>query len=292
VFFAALYGAPALLVRELARRAGWGWPPIIMLAVALGILQAAVIDQSLFSANYRDIESWDRSLRATFIEPLGLSATNALNFVLGHVIYSFCAPIAVAEAWRPATALTPWLSLRGSAVAAVLYLVAATLILQDPGSHSASGPQLAASLAAAGLCVGAAVVLGRRAHGEPSARRAPRLPVTVAGSFLLLVAASAVPETWTGVAITTTVLTAGAALLVHASGSAGWSVRHSAAVAVGALLSRGALAFLYYPVIGETSAARKYAHNVTMLAIVVVVGWVALRDGRPARPVRPGVTAR
>jgi len=172
LFFAALYGAPALLIRELARRMGWGWPSIILLAFALGILQPGVIDQSLFSSDYRDIESWDRSLRATFIGPLGFSATNAVNFVVGHVIYSFCAPIAVAEAWRPATARTPWLSLRGTAVAAVLYLLAAVLVLQDPESHSASAVQLAGSLAAAGLCIGAAVGLGHRAHSAPPARRA------------------------------------------------------------------------------------------------------------------------
>ena len=262
-----------------------------MLAFALGILQPGVIDQALFSSDYRDIETWDQSLRATFIGPLGLSATNAVNFVLGHVIYSFCAPIAVAEAWRPATARTPWLGLRGIVVAAVLYLLAAVLVLQDPESHSASAMQLAGSLAAAGLCIGAAVGLGHRTHGERSARRAPRLSVTLAGSFLLLVAATWVPETWTGVAITTTVLAAGAALLVHVSRSVDWSVRHVAAVATGALLSRGVLAFTYYPVVGETSAVRKYAHNVTMLAIVVVLGWLALRGrgqaadtgGRPCR---------
>lgn len=39
LFFAALYGAPALLIREIARRMSWGWPSIIMLAFALGILQ-------------------------------------------------------------------------------------------------------------------------------------------------------------------------------------------------------------------------------------------------------------
>ncbi len=282
LFFAALYGAPALLTRELARRKGWGWPSIIMLGFALGILQPGVIDQSLFSSDYRGIETWDQSLRATFIEPLGFSATNAVNFVLGHAIYSFCAPIAVAEAWRPATARTPWLSLRGTAVAAVLYLLAAAVVLQDPESQSASAVQLAGSLAAAGLFIGAAIGLGRRAHGERHARRAPRLWVTVAGSFVLLVAATRVPETWTGVAITTTVFAAGTALLVHASRSADWSVRHPAAVAVGALLSRGALAFFYYPVIGETSPLRKYAHNATMLAIVVVLGWLALRGGGPA----------
>src|SRR5690606_6438127 len=31
VFFAGLYGAPALLARELARRCGWGWPSLLLL---------------------------------------------------------------------------------------------------------------------------------------------------------------------------------------------------------------------------------------------------------------------
>ena len=53
-------------------------------------------------------------------------------------------------------------------------------------------------------------------------------------------------------------------------------------MAVGALLSRGVLAFTYYPLLGETSAVRKYAHNVTMLAIVVALGWLALRPRDPA----------
>lgn len=242
-----------------------------------------MIDQALFSSDYRGIDTWAESLRGTYIEPLGFSAVNAVNFVVGHVIYSFCAPIAVAEAWRPATARTPWLGRGGIVVAAVLYLLAASQVLQDPESHSASAMQLAGSLAAAGLCVGAAVWLGRRARGQRHTHRAPRLWMTLAGSFVLLTAATMVPDTWTGVAITTTVLAAGAALLVHASRGVGWSVRHAAAVATGALLSRGVLAFFYYPVVGETTGVRKYAHNVTMLAIVVVLGWLALRSrGRAA----------
>jgi len=40
-----LYGAPALLIRELARRFGMGWPGITALAVAFGIVQAGVVDQ-------------------------------------------------------------------------------------------------------------------------------------------------------------------------------------------------------------------------------------------------------
>ena len=37
-------------------------------------------------------------------------------------------------------------------------------------------------------------------------------------------------------------------------------------------LARGLLAFTYYPVVGETSAAQKYAHNVVMLAVIAAAG--------------------
>jgi hypothetical protein len=122
---------------------------------------------------------------------------------------------------------------------------------------------------------------GKASGTTRAGARNPAHRALVAG--LLLVVAGLAPETWAGVAMTVTVLAAGAALLVHASRSVDWSVRHTAAVAIGALLSRGTLAFFYYPVVGETSAVPKYAHNVTMLAVVVALGWLALRSrGRAA----------
>ena len=57
--FVPLYGCAALLIREVARRARLGWPGIVLLAAAVGLLQAGVIDQSLFSVDYRQIEGWD-----------------------------------------------------------------------------------------------------------------------------------------------------------------------------------------------------------------------------------------
>ena len=59
VFFAALYGCPALLIRELARRTGRGWPAILLLSAAAGLLQAGVLDQSLFSESYDDVRGWE-----------------------------------------------------------------------------------------------------------------------------------------------------------------------------------------------------------------------------------------
>src|SRR5262245_5618112 len=38
-----LYGAPAVLIRETSRRAGRGWPSMLLLALAFGLVQAGLI---------------------------------------------------------------------------------------------------------------------------------------------------------------------------------------------------------------------------------------------------------
>jgi hypothetical protein len=209
---------------------------------------------------------------------------NALNFVSGHVIFSFCAPIAVVEAWRPQSAREPWLGRGAVIISTGLYILAATLIVLDPESHSASIWQIVGSLAVACLCVVAAVGLGRRSRRPSPAGHNPRV-LTVAGTtFVLLVVATSVPETWAGAAVTATALVIGTVWLVRAARGGQWSVRHAAAVAIGALLSRGALAFFYYPFVGQVSAGRKYTHNVVMLALVVFAGWLALREHDSTAP--------
>ena len=142
VFFAALYGAPALLVRELARRRGWGWPSMLLAFAALGVAQACLIDQSMFSVDYQAYEGWEETRAATLVPGLGISAFNAFNFVVGHMIFSFAAPVALVEAWHPERAHEPWLTGRGLVLAALAYLGAAALILADPTSHSGTAVQL------------------------------------------------------------------------------------------------------------------------------------------------------
>ena len=41
--FVPLYGAPAVLIREVGRRSGNGWWAILLLAAALGVVQAGLI---------------------------------------------------------------------------------------------------------------------------------------------------------------------------------------------------------------------------------------------------------
>ena len=59
VLLAPMYGGGALLIREVARRAGRGVPTMLLLGVAYGLLEEGVATQSLFNPHYvgRDLLS-------------------------------------------------------------------------------------------------------------------------------------------------------------------------------------------------------------------------------------------
>ena len=151
LIFGPLYGAPAVLIRGAARRAGRGWPTILLLSFAAGLVQAGLIDQSLFNPSYRDIPYWDDMRVPTLLPGLGFSAYMALSFLGGHMIQSFAAPIAVIESLHPRVAREPWLGRPGLVVMTLLYLAAAALVLVD----QAGTEHFVASV---GQLVGSAVV--------------------------------------------------------------------------------------------------------------------------------------
>lgn len=298
VYFSALYGAPALLAREVARRAGWGWPSLLLLFLALGLTQACIIDQSMFSDDYGGYDGWEESWKATLVQPLGINASNTLNFLVGHVIFSFGAPVALAEAWRRDRARAPWLGRRGLIIAGLAYLAAATLIMSEPGSHAASQTQLVVSVGLVVGCVGLAALVGRCHRQRPApevqrGRRAPTIAVTFTIALVLAVARALVAETWAGLAQGVVVTALAAAFVWWSARRPGWGIRHAAAVALAFLVANGLLAFTYFPLLGEVSAGAKYAHNVVMLLVVLTAGWFALRTGgsSSARPAaRPAPT--
>ncbi|MQM25964.1 hypothetical protein [Glycomyces albidus] len=286
LFGAALYGAPALLIRETARRAGLGWPGVLLLAAALGIVQAGIIDQSLFSTGYRGIDYWDDMTVPTWIDPLGISAAAALTFVGGHVLWSFTAPIVLVEAIDAPGRQRPWLRVPGLAATSLLYFAAGAMVLRDhlrSESDHASPAQLAGAAAAAAVLIALAFMSARRPPRSTD-RRVPPPAVLIPATAAALFAASVSP-TWTGFAVAAALVLAGGAAIAHWSRSRRWSRRHDVALAAGALLAVVLPSFLTDP-LGETDPVAKYGHNLAMTALVAALSWWAMRRAAALAPPR------
>jgi hypothetical protein len=274
--FTPLYGAPALLIREIARRRGLGWPSMLLLAAAFGVVEAGLVDQSMWSTDYRDIPYWHAMASPTYVEPIGLSVFLAVTFVGGHVVNSICAPIAVVEGL--ARSRQPWLSRWTIALAAVLYLAASALVLgdhlQNESEHASPG-QLVGSAAVALALVAAGLAWPRRVR---TLRAGPVPSPWLVGAVTAVVFAGTQLYGASPLATDALLLTEAVVVLVvwRLSARAGWGAAHAAAMATGALVAAGALAFASDP-LGDVSAARQLGHNVALLALVAVAGTLAVR---------------
>lgn len=280
VVFSPLYGAPALLIREVARRRGLGWPGILLLAAAFGVVQAGMVDQSMWSTDYRDIPYWHDMSNPTYVAPIGLSIYLAVLFVGNHVLLSIASPTALVESLTPRRREEAWLGPITIVVVSLLYLAANALVLADAygtGEATATwGQLLGSALVAAGL-VAAAVAIGRRpALVTPG--RVPRPLVVTVAAYVAVLAFESIPATRIGTAIVVTLAAAATVAVWRLSHRTGWRQHHVLALAAGALLAAGTSGFAATP-IGEVSTAEKYAHNV---ALVVLVGglcaWAAHRS--------------
>ncbi|MFF5264002.1 hypothetical protein ACFY4C_34170 [Actinomadura viridis] len=287
LLLAPLYGAPAVLIREAARRSGMRWPGVVALALAFAVLQAGVVDQSMFSESYRDIEFWDDMVRPTFVPSLGIAAYTTLSFLTGHVIWSYGAPIALVESLAPRLAGRPWLRGPGLVLMALLYLASAALILVDhlrTQSDHATPAQLTGALVAVAALAAFAVTAGRRRPARTDAA-VPPAPALAAAALAAGLGFQFLPATWPGVAGGAAILAVSAAALVRLTRSVRRRATHTAALAAGVLVANAIVGFLAQP-LGEVSPVAKYAHNTAFFAGAVLLGlWAARRAARDRVPV-------
>ncbi|MFY0407225.1 hypothetical protein [Solicola sp. PLA-1-18] len=275
---APLYGAPALLVRELVVRRGLGWPSLLLLVTALGVLQAVVVDQSVVNPDYRGFEGWSDLWRPTYVPALDLSAYAAVAFVLGHTVASFGAPLAVVTVVSR-DGRRPWLGAWTALGLGGLYLAAAGIVLADhltsEGPQLSTGQLVGASAVVASLLVAALWPTGERG------RRAWRPPPP-----WLLVAVGAAVESalgwsivWPALVATVAGLVLLAVALVRWGRSPTWTDRHVAALAVGVLLSRALGGFVVDPVDGGRSVTTLLVNvGATLLvAVLAALAWHATR---------------
>jgi hypothetical protein len=289
---APLYGGGALLIREVVRRTGRGWPAILLLAGAYGVIEAGLVDQSLFNPHFEGHEFQ----AVTPVPALGISATNSISFIAGHVVWSIGIPIAIVETLTPGRRTTPWLGPVGLALTGALYLFGCYLIfsaLRDSEGFLATPAQRIGAATVAAALIVAAFATGRRrpATGKSSV---PRPWVLGVGTFVVSSAFFARPENWLGgVVVGVTLLAVAAVLVARWSGRRDWTARHRFALVAGALPTYAWGGFVLTWLMGPQDPVR-WAGNVVFAvlaaALLVVTGRVSAATSCRVAADAPSVT--
>jgi hypothetical protein len=278
---ALLYGSGAVLIREVARRTGRGWPTMLVLGLAYGLIEAGLIDQTLFHPP----ELTGAVGSAAYVPALGISVSDLLAFVVGHAGWSIGVPIAMVEALVPARRTSPWLSRAGLAVSGVLYLVGAVLVFrfmqQESGGFLAPSPKLAAVAVLSAALIAVAFAVGRRPRPVID-RPAPCPWLVAAVAFMASLLFGWRGETWTGVAFGVVVAAAVAVLVARWSRRRGWGGAHRLALAGAALLHQAATGFVLTQLYGREGAIHIIGNVVFALGAVALL-LTAARTTRRAR---------
>jgi hypothetical protein len=286
IILTPLYGGAALLIREAAVRTGRGWPGILLLAAAFGVLEAGVVDLSLFLGPQTGVAVFDLAGEATMVGGT-ISAAMATIWVGGHVVMSIGTPLALADWFAPGLRGRPWLGRIGIGVVAALFVGAATLIHADQrGDASVTWWWLAGAGAVAALLAGLAFTpLGRPLRRIPG-RAAPRAVWLIVGAFAAKLMLETLPATWPGVAVAWLLILAATVLVAHAAHSPDWAQRQAAALASGALLAWTVVGFLA-PDLPGVEPLHRYLHNAAFALAAVAIA-VAVIRAHPAGKLREG----
>jgi hypothetical protein len=281
LLFVPFYGGGAVLIREVARRLGRGWPTMAFLALAYGLIEEGIVLQSLFNPNFLGAHLLD----AGFIPQLGIGAPWTA-YVLGiHIIWSILVPVALTELLFSGRGTAPWLGRIGLAAVAAIYLAAvavltAGMILQ--GHFCAAPVQLAAVALAAAAAVGLAFAFPagtKPAGGAPKPWLAGTLAFAAGSAFLLVYSQGifVLHWPWQGVtgglaALLLAMLAAGCIAARHQ----GWTIRHLFAATAGALLVYGWFGFITEVTLhGKAMLVAHAGLAAAMLILLIFAGWRA-----------------
>ncbi|MFE7506801.1 hypothetical protein [Promicromonospora sp. NPDC057488] len=177
-----MYGAGVLLVRELAVRAGGGWPGLVLLGLAYQLAEDGLGLQALTSPNIYGAADW--GWRA-----LGANWSYWASQVGVHVVFSVLVPVLLTDLVFPGRRGRPYLrtgGLVGVGLLAVLGVVGLRVVIsgtEDPGYLAPWGWTAAFVVAIAVLgLLALRVAPGFAVPGPRPAAAAPRPPVVAAAA--------------------------------------------------------------------------------------------------------------
>jgi hypothetical protein len=276
VLLLPLYGGGALLIREVTRRLGRGYPTIVLLGAAYGVIEAGLLDQSMFNPAF--LEPDNGTLGAP---SLVLSANNALGYVAGHAIWSITVPIAVVELLTRDRDTTPWLGRLGLATTALLYAVGGVIVFSFIYAeyHFVASPVqlLGAAVAAVALTVAAFVIRGDLETGVKPAGREVKPWIVGAGAFVVSSGFVARPENAVGLVVGPALLLAAWWFVRRLSRASWWSARHRAALVSGAMLTYAWTGFVVTYLLWPDDRIAWFGNGLFALMAVGLIVWMAKR---------------
>ncbi len=241
VVLAPMYGGGALLIREIIRRTGRGWPGMIVLALAYGVLEEGITTQSLFNPNYLNAHLLDYG----FVPSLGIAIPWTIFVLTIHAVWSISVPIALVEVLFSRRRLTPWLGRPGLAITCILFavgIIATTAITLSTDAFIAPLPQLVGAGVAIIALIIAAFSLKPTQHRSLDAGTRPVPNAWFVGTFALIASSifMLIPHIsawWIPVILYTILGIVAIAVIRSWSRRRGWDDWHRLALAGGALLT-------------------------------------------------------
>jgi hypothetical protein len=277
IILAPMYGGGALLIREITRRSGRGWPTILLLGVAYAIIEEAFTTQSLFNPHYIGMHL----LTHAWIPSLGISAWWTLFMLNVHPFWSIGVSIALVEGLYPSRARKLWLGNVGLSVAAALFAFGVYWGTHYQFRHDpfrATTAQFIVSALLVFVFVVAAFLIPPPA---PSRNPSPTPSPWLMGGATFLLGAAVVlsPILWDWGAVflilgVDLVFLVGIGLFSRCEG---WTPLHTFSVGVGGALLYGAHAFMQGPVVPCPKSIALASHALFMVLALAVVALGARR---------------
>lgn len=282
IILAPMYGCGALLVRELGRRYGGGWPTMALLAVAYALIEEGPVDQLLWNDSYA---GHDYISGPSYLPALGTSVAAVQVVIALHAVWSICVPIAIAEALTRTRRTTPWLGRPGLTIVALLWLAGTVFVFYGNYAEErfmATPAQFATAAVVIGALVVTAFVIRKR-RLRPVSGRAPA-PWLVGGFGLVATSAYWAPNNlvtaesyaWFDVAVWCAVVVIGVLVVSRWSRRDGWDHRHRYALGAGAALTYVWMSFPVRPEAGG-SVTVDLVSNAVIGTLAVLILWLAWR---------------
>ncbi|GIH02417.1 hypothetical protein Rhe02_04840 [Rhizocola hellebori] len=281
--FIPLYGCGAVLVRELGRRTGSGWPGMALLAVAYALIEEGPVDQLLWNDSYA---GHDYLAGPSYLPALGMSVELTQTIVALHAVWSICVPIAIVETFEPSR--QPWLGRIGLTVVGLVFALGAGLVFWGnyAEEHFLATPAQLIWITVVIVAFIVAAFQVRRLPRRPVAGVAPSPWVAFVLALVLttafwgpMVLVTAQWYEWVGVAVWCAVAGLGLAIISRWSRQQGWNQRHIFALGAGATMTYLWLAFPLRPELGGSLALDLATNTGCALVALTVLGlaWRSLR---------------